>query len=211
MSYKKESELSPDFTEKNNNTYTRIARSYDFLIKVLPIWKNWITTAIPHIQGNKVLEVSFGTGLLLTKYADQFETYGIDYNTKMVEIANRNLKMKNISATLAEGNVEKLPFDDNVFDSIINTMAFTGYPDGDKAMSEFHRVLKPQGRLIIVDINFPNNMNLFGTWLTKLWITLGDIVRDMSPLFNKYDFNFTDQEVGGFGSVHLYVATKSAQ
>ncbi len=206
--YSNESELDHEFTEKNNLVYSKIARAYDCFIKLLPFWKNWITQAIPHIQGKNVLEVSFGTGLLLTHYADKFDTCGIDYNAKMVEIANKNIEHKNISAELRQGNVESLPYKKNSFDTVINTMAFSGYPNSIKAMSELKRVLKNNGRLIIIDINYPNDMNLPGRLLTKLWMSLGDVVRDMGNLFKKYDFEYSDTEIGGFGSVHLYIAKK---
>jgi ubiquinone/menaquinone biosynthesis C-methylase UbiE len=206
--YTKESKLNVDFTEKNNLLYSKIAKGYDIVIKVLPFWKTWITHVIPHIQGQNVLEVSFGTGLLLSQYADKFETCGIDYNAKMVEVAKKNLKSKSISADLIQGNVESLPYESESFDTVINTMAFTGYPDSNKAMSELKRVLKTNGKLIIVDINYPNNMNFLGRSLTKLWMSLGDVIRDMDNIFNHFELDYSDVEIGGFGSVHLYIARK---
>jgi ubiquinone/menaquinone biosynthesis C-methylase UbiE len=208
--YVNESSLANDFTEKNNILYTMFAKLYDIFIKVLPFWKNWITEAIPHIQGQCVLEVSFGTGLLLTQYAGKFKTYGIDYNSKMVAISKKNLKNRGILATLTQGNVESLPYDNDSFDTVLNTMAFTSYPDAMKAMSELNRVLKPEGKLIIIDINYPNNMNFLGMLFTKFSIILGDIVRDMDKIFNNFDLDYTDEEIGGFGSVHLYIAKKNS-
>ena len=90
-----------------------------------------------------MLEVSFGTGFLLTQYANAFDTDGIDYNEKMVTVATKNLKRKGISARLQQGNVEHLPYQDDFFDCVVNTMAFSGYPDAHRAMSELRRVLKP--------------------------------------------------------------------
>jgi hypothetical protein len=46
--------------------------------------------------------------------------------------------------------------------------------------------------------------------LTRLWAGLGDLIRDMDPLFRQFNFDYTDEEIGGFGSVHLYVAEKKA-
>ncbi len=209
--YSNDSTLSDDFTERNNILYSKIAKGYDILIKVLPIWNNWNSQAIPHIEGKRVLEVSFGTGLLLSQYAANYETFGIDYNSKMVEIAKNNLIKKGVSAQVIQGNVESLPYDNDSFDTVLNTMAFTGYPDSRKAMSELIRVLKPNGKLIIVDINYPKNMNILGLWLTKFWIILGDVIRDMDKIFNSFNLDYTDKEIGGFGSVHLYIAQKSGK
>ena len=196
------------FTVTNNRLYTIFAGLYDFLVKVLPVWKNWLNQALPHIEGPKVLEISFGTGYLLTQYADKFDTYGIDYNEKFVTMATEKLQQKGFDAILQKADIEDLPFDDETFDCIVNTMAFTGYPDGQKAMAEIHRVLKPGGRFVLIDINFPADHNWLGMKLTRFWAALGDIIRDMNQLFDQFDFTYTDNEIGGFGSVHLYVAQK---
>ena len=197
-----------EFTRKFDRAYTTIAGVYDLAVKVFPIWKSWLKQALPHIRGPKVLEVSFGTGYLLTQYADRFEAHGIDYNEKLLSVASDNLKKKGITAALRVGNVESLPYDDETFDCIVNTMAFTAYPDGRKAMSEFHRVLKEGGRLVLIDIEYPADRNWLGMRMTRFWIAVGDIVRDMGALFRQFDFEYTDREIGGFGSVHLYVAEK---
>jgi ubiquinone/menaquinone biosynthesis C-methylase UbiE len=126
----------------------------------------------------------------------------------MVEITRKNLEREGIEAHLEQANVESLPFEDEYFDTIVNTMAFTGYPDASKAMSEFHRVLKPDGRLILIDFAYPRNGNRPGVFLTRLMEKAGDIIRDMGEIFREFGFDYTDQEIGGFGSVHLYVATK---
>ena len=196
------------FTRKNDQVYGLIAGIYDLLVKTLPIWKGWICQALPHIEGSRVLEVSFGTGYLLTQYAGKYEIHGIDYNEKMVSTAQKNLAAGNLKADLQQGNVEALPYEDGYFDTVVNTMAFTGYPDGLKAMSELHRVLKKGGRLVMVDVNYPRNNNRLGTWCTKAWAVLGDLIRDMDNLFRQFEFTYTDEEIGGFGSIHLYIAEK---
>ena len=210
LTYSTEPTDKEKFTRANDRMYSFFAGVYDFVVKVLPVWKNWLNHALPHIQGPKVLETSFGTGYLLTQYADKFDTYGIDYNEKFVTMATEKLQKKNISATLQKADIEDLPFDDETFDCIVNTMAFTGYPNGEKAMAEIHRVLKPGGKFILIDIDYPTNRNWLGMKLTRLWAALGDLIRDMDLLFHQFNFEYTDEEIGGFGSVHLYVAKKKA-
>ena len=154
LNYSREPADKYAFTQRLDRVYGVFSRSYDIGVKLLPVWKTWLKRAIPHIQGPRVLEVSFGTGFLLTRYAGEFDTDGIDYNEKMVAVASENLKRKNIAARLRQGNVESLPYEHDTFDCIVNTMAFSGYPDGNRAMSELHRVLKPGGRLVIIDIEY---------------------------------------------------------
>jgi ubiquinone/menaquinone biosynthesis C-methylase UbiE len=208
LAYSTEPDDKERFTQDYDRFYSGFARVYDLAVKVLPVWKSWLKQALPHIQGPKVLEVSFGTGYLLTQYADRFETHGIDYNQKLVSVASDNLKSKGITAELRNGNVESLPYDDEAFDCIVNTMAFTAYPDGQKAMSEFHRVLKKGGKLVLIDIDYPADRNWLGMRMTRFWAALGDIVRDMGAMFREFNFEYTDREIGGFGSVHLFLAEK---
>jgi len=208
VSYVSEPKNKVQFTEDFNKFYSTFARIYDVATRIFPFWKRWLKTTIPHIEGPRVLEVSFGTGYLLTQYAAHYETYGIDFNEKFVTMLQEKLTQKGILANIRQGDVQALPYEDEFFDSIVNTMAFTAYPDGTKAMSEMHRVLKPGGKLIMVDIDYPLNRNGLGIQFTKAWIAMGDIVRDMKPLFDQFNFEYTDQEIGGFGSVHLYIAHK---
>ncbi len=129
--------IDSGYTEKMNREYNWMAKGYDTFTIVFPLWKKWIKKIIPYIKGKKILEVSFGNGYLMTQYAkDDLDIYGIDYNEKMLEIASKKILSKKINAKLSKANVEELPFPDNIFDTVINTMAFTGYPNGDKAMSE---------------------------------------------------------------------------
>lgn len=203
------SKIPSDYTEKMNKEYNWMAKGYDAFMVIFPLWKKWIKKVIPHIKGDKILEVSFGSGYLMSKYAsDKHEIYGIDYNEKMLEITKNKIKKLSIDAKLSQGNVEKLPFPDNTFDTVINTMAFTGYPDGDKAMSELNRVLKPEGRLLLVDFDYPKNRNLFGYLIVRLWEKFGDIIKDINSLLMQHDFDYKDISVGGFGSVHMFIAKK---
>jgi len=209
IKYTDPSKIPSNYTDKMNKEYNWMAKGYDLFMSIFPLWKKWIKKVIPHIQGEKILEVSFGSGYLMTQYAsDTYEIHGIDYNEKMLEISQKKLNKKKLKAQLSQGNVENLPYPDNTFDTVINTMAFTGYPDGDKAMSELKRVLKPNGRLLLVDFDYPKNRNLFAYWNVKLWEKFGDIIKDLCSLFEKYSFDFTSSSIGGFGSVQLFIAHK---
>jgi len=63
-------------------------------------------------------------------------------------------------------------------------------------------------KIVIVDVDYPFDFNRIGVFITKAWIAGGDIVRNMDLLFKQFGFEYTDEEIGGFGSVHLYIAKK---
>ena len=115
------------YTAMMDKKYTAFAKYYDFVMT--PMWKVWLKKVIPYIEGSKVLEISFGTGYLMTQYVEHFDAYGIDFSNEMIRITKGKLEKKNLSASISRGKVENLPFGNNTFDTIINTMAFTGYPN----------------------------------------------------------------------------------
>ncbi len=206
--YSTEPTNKKQYTDQNDREYGRFARTYDVIVKIFPVWRNWITQVIPYIVGPRVLEISFGTGYLLAQYADRFESYGIDYNWELTCTAKRNLEGKQVTAAIQQADVAHLPYRSETFDTVVNTMAFTGYPDGQAAMVEIKRVLKRNGRFVLIDIDYPKDQNWLGMKATRLWASAGDILRDMGALFRQAGFDYTEEEIGGFGSVHLYVATK---
>ncbi len=196
------------YTSHFNTFYSLFSGIYDFLVKHDPAWQALVGRAIPHIRGTRVLEVSFGTGWLLTQYASRFETSGIDLNEKMIRITSHNLRAAGITAHLTRANVEALPYRRETFNTIVNTAAFGSYPRADRAMGEFHRVLKPGGRLVLIDIGYPKDGNWLGRALAQFTEATGDILRDMGPIFTRNGFVYHEEIIGGFGSIYLYIALK---
>lgn len=201
---------SRHYTRRYDRFYSRFAKTYDWLVRSLPTWRGWLDHCLPFIRGPRVLEISFGTGYLLSRYAGESQTYGVDLNARLARLARHNLARSGLSPWLQIADVAALPYAAESFDSVVNTMAFTGYPDGAGALAEMFRVLKPGGRLILVDVNYPLDGNWLGTRVTRLWIATGDLVRDMGQLFQTQGLDYEDRVIGGWGSVHLYLAHKAA-
>ena len=208
LKYSKDPNDPIAFRDNFDRAYTRYALLYDVLVKFLPGWKTWLKRALPHIQGSRVLEVSFGTGYILTRYAGRHEVHGVDYNKRMVALARSNLARRGLSADLRQGDVAHLPYDDAYFNTVLNTMALSGYPDAARALAEMWRVLRPGGRLVLIDINYPRNQNWLGMALIRFWQRVGDIIRDVDSLLQTCGFEYDDAAIGGFGSVHMYLCEK---
>ncbi len=196
------------FTRRFDTFYTRFARGYDFLVKTVPVWKTWLKAVLPYLRGPRVLEVSFGTGYLMTQYAGRFTVYGIDYNLRMVQTACQNLRQRGLPAHLQQADVAALPYATASVDTVVNTMAYSGYPDGTAALREMTRVLRPGGRLILLDVNFPRDGNWPGTRCVRLWARAGDVIRDVDRLLTGAGLRHEEREIGGWGSIHLYLGTK---
>lgn len=105
-------------------------------------------------EGQRFLDIGCGTGWAVRHAADVLkgngQFYGIDMSEKMIEKATENSRgYKNTH--FYQAIVEKLPFEDNFFDSAICTNSFHHYLDPSKALDEVYRVLKPGGRIYIMD------------------------------------------------------------
>jgi ubiquinone/menaquinone biosynthesis C-methylase UbiE len=209
--YSKLPEDGDKYNEKMTRFYDIMAFLYDGLMFLFPFWKKWIASVIPYIKGQKVLEVSFGPGYLLKKYAKNYDVWGIDYNQKMVHKTRERLKGMVSADRIIQADVEHLPYPDDAFDTIINTFAFTAYPDGKKALQEMLRVLKPGGSLLLLDVDYPADRNMWGYCLVKIGEWAGDIIKDIEGMLKQMRVTYLVKTIGGFGSVRLYVITKESE
>ncbi|GAT07943.1 class I SAM-dependent methyltransferase [Mycolicibacterium novocastrense] len=99
----------------------------------------------------KVLEVAVGTGLNLEAYPHDITLTGIDLSDAMLDIARRRATDLGRTATLQQADAHRLPFDDASFDTVVCTFGLCAIPDHTRAIAEMIRVLRPGGRLILVD------------------------------------------------------------
>jgi ubiquinone/menaquinone biosynthesis C-methylase UbiE len=108
------------------------------------------TWACGQATGN-VLEVAVGTGLNLEAYPSDITLTGIDWSDAMLGIARDRSNQLGRTATLQQADAHELPFDDASFDTAVCTFGLCAIPDHIRAISEMARVLRPGGRLILVD------------------------------------------------------------
>ncbi len=102
----------------------------------------------------RFLDVGCGTGWAVGQAFKLFNGkgtfYGADLSEMMIEKAKENFKSyENIH--FIKANAESIPLEDNFFDIIISTNSFHHYLHPDKALKEFYRLLKPGGKLYILD------------------------------------------------------------
>ena len=120
-------------------------------------YKAWAKTVAENVtEGNKVLEVAPGPGFLAIELAKRGKCtiVGLDISKTFVEIAQKNAAEAAVGAAIEfrQGDAAHMSFDDETFDFIISTAAFKNFADPVGALREMHRVLKANGKALIIDM-----------------------------------------------------------
>jgi ubiquinone/menaquinone biosynthesis C-methylase UbiE len=99
-----------------------------------------------------VLDIGCGTGLLAARIRRELpgvDVVGCDFARGMLARARR----RDPAAAWVQGDAGLLPFQSGTFDAVVSTEAFHWFPDKAAALCEFHRVLRPGGRLMLALVN----------------------------------------------------------
>ncbi|MFZ0545380.1 MAG: methyltransferase domain-containing protein [Candidatus Promineifilaceae bacterium] len=132
--------------------YNQLAWTYDLVSWLVSMgqWRTWQQAGLPFLIGRSILELAHGPGHLLIqlKSAD-FHVTGFDLSPYMGRMAQQRLRNAGLDVPLVQGRAEMLPFGSAVFDSILATFPaqFIVMPE---TLASLHRVLRPNGRLVIV-------------------------------------------------------------
>lgn len=105
-------------------------------------------------SGSDVLEVAPGPGFFAIELAKlgNFRITGLDASRTFVEIAAQNARAEGVTADFRRGNASAMPFPDEAFDFVYCSAAFKNFSEPVKAINEMHRVLRPHGRAVVVDL-----------------------------------------------------------
>jgi ubiquinone/menaquinone biosynthesis C-methylase UbiE len=125
-----------------------------------------------HAFGN-VLEIGFGTGLNLPYYPETVSKITtVDPNVGMNRLAKKRIKQSGIEVDQRVLGGERLPFDDNSFDSVVSTFTLCSIEDVSRALSEVYRVLKLGGRFLFLEHGLSPEPNV-QKWQRRLtWLEM---------------------------------------
>lgn len=104
--------------------------------------------------GTRVLEVAPGPGFFTIELAKlgNYEIAGVDISATFVQIARDNAECEGVRVEFQQGNASNLPFPADCFDLVLCRAAFKNFSDPAGAVCEMHRVLKPGGRAVVIDL-----------------------------------------------------------
>ena len=162
------------------DVFHSVAAKYDVMNDLMSfgvhrLWKRYTVEMSGVRAGQRVLDLAGGTGDLAMKFSRIVGPEGqvvlADINASMLEVGRQRLTDEGIVGNVeyAQVNAECLPFPDNHFDLITIAFGLRNVTDKDKALASMHRVLKPGGRLLVLEFSKP-------------------AVPGLSPLYDLYSF-----------------------
>lgn len=147
--------MTNDIYQKKEKIFDRWAPKYDFLFTTIfyqALHKRLLEYVELSDRAN-ILDLGCGTGRLLNRLATKYPHIhgtGVDLSSEMLRQA-RQSKKPGLRLIFVRGNAEALPFADNQFDAVFNTISFLHYPNPQQVLSEVNRVLTIGGRYYLVD------------------------------------------------------------
>lgn len=135
--------------------FDKIARTYDRLNRLMTLGldRRWRKRALRGIQGN-VLDVACGTGDMAVSLVERgYTVTGVDISEEMLAIARQKAPM----VTFMIADAEHLPFPDASFDAVTCAFGVRNFVHLEQGLSEMLRVLKPGGRMVILELATPDS------------------------------------------------------
>jgi ubiquinone/menaquinone biosynthesis C-methylase UbiE len=144
--------VSTDVNRRRSDYWDKQAGRYD---REMNFWdRHLFGDSRPWACGRavgKVLEVAVGTGRNLPFYPDGTRLTGVDWSPAMLGIARGRAADLGLEADLRQGDAQALDFPDASFDTVLCALGLCAIPDDRRAVTEMVRVLRPGGRLLLID------------------------------------------------------------
>ena len=167
-----------------------VAAKYDIMNDVMSfgihrLWKRFTIEAAAARSGMKVLDLAGGTGDLTAKFSQIVGSTGevvlADINDSMLKVGRTKLRDKGIvnNVSYVQANAEALPFPDNHFDIITIAFGLRNVTNKDEALRSMLRVLKPGGKLLVLEFSKPQHemlRKIYDVYSFKILPKMGDFI-----------------------------------
>ncbi|TAI46824.1 bifunctional demethylmenaquinone methyltransferase/2-methoxy-6-polyprenyl-1,4-benzoquinol methylase UbiE [Flagellimonas allohymeniacidonis] len=150
--------------EQVKQMFDTISGDYDGLNRVISFgidlkWRKRVVALVGKGSPQSVLDIATGTGdlaIALTKIGAT-KIVGLDISPGMLEVGKKKISQKKLEETIemVVGDSEKLSFEDNSFDAITVAFGVRNFENLQKGLAEIHRVLKPNGRFVVLETSVP--------------------------------------------------------
>ena len=174
--------------EEVKEMFDNVSPKYDFLNRLLSaridvLWRNKAIKIIAAENPNKILDVATGTGdlaIALAKKIPNAQITGFDLSAGMLAYGKTKVKKNHLDnrIEMIQGDAENMPFEDNTFDIVTAGFGVRNFEDLEKGLLEFQRVLKPGGKVVILEFSQPQGFpmkQLYHFYSFKILPTIGKI------------------------------------
>jgi len=176
--------------ERVADVFHSVAGRYDLMNDILSggvhrLWKRFTIELSGVRAGHKVLDIAGGTGDLSYKFSRIVGPEGLvvlaDINESMLRVGRDRLIDRGVSGNLvvSQADAQYLPYPDNTFDCITIAFGLRNVTDKDMALRSMLRVLKPGGRLLVLEFSKPKSQLLskvYDTYSFRLLPIIGKVV-----------------------------------
>ena len=144
--------------------FDNISENYDGLNRVISFgidvkWRKKVVAIVGENNPRQILDIATGTGDLAIMMADlnPDRVVGLDISAGMLEVGKQKIAKANLSdkIEMLVGDSENMPFEDETFDAITVSFGVRNFANLDKGLTEIKRVLKPNGKLVILETSVP--------------------------------------------------------
>ena len=169
--------------------FDRISPKYDALNHLLSlnidkVWRRKTAKAVAKSQPKTILDLATGTAdlaIALAKCNPQAHIIGMDISEKMLEIGKEKVSKKGLAnqIELRLGDAATLPFESNTFDAVSVAFGIRNFENLEHGLSEIQRVLKPNGRAVILEFSMPERFpikQLYALYFKHLLPAIGKAV-----------------------------------
>ncbi|MBZ0270898.1 methyltransferase domain-containing protein [bacterium] len=188
--------LSP--TEVTRRRYDRIAPLYDLVELASALQtRKWRRGMWSRARG-RVLEIGVGTGRNLALYPKDAAIVAIDLSPRMLARAEKTAKKLGLSSARFEvADAEALPYPDASFDTIVTSCVFCSVPDPVQGLREARRVLRPGGKLLMLEhvLSEKPGLRPLMRWLDPIPFHIWGAHIDRETVSNVHAAGFTDIDV----------------
>jgi len=166
--------------------FDRIAPRYDLLNRTMTAgldgrWRRAAAAAADLAAGDRALDICTGTGDLALELAYRTtaagEAIGVDFSEEMVARARAKAARRGSTATFRVGDALALPYGDGAFDAATVAFGIRNVADVDAGLAEMARVVRPGGRVVVLEITTPARLRRFyGLWFDRVVPRLGRVL-----------------------------------